>query len=66
MNKYEPGLYQVLLVDRYGSKVDTMVASGLIQAQRIGRDIIEEEPCIINSFTVMHVLHNSLNPHNKW
>ena len=66
MNKYEPGLYQILLFDRYGSKVDTMIASGVIQAQRIGEDILEEEPCLINSFTVMHVLYNSLNPRNNW
>jgi|GEM_PF-4377720 len=66
MNKYEPGLYQVLLFDRFGGKVDTMLASGFIQGQKIGKDILEEEPCLINSFIIVKVLYNSLDPGNKW
>lgn len=60
MNKYEPGFYHVVLFDRFGGKVDTLYAENHIQGIQIGEDVMEEEPCNVNSFVVMRVNYNSL------
>lgn len=55
-----------MLFDKFGGKVDTMLAGGYIQAQKIGCDILEEEPCNVNSFIVTHILYNSLMKGSNW
>ena len=65
MNKYETGLYQALIFDKYGSKLDIMSAVNFTQAEQIGKDILEED-CRATSYVIVHVLQNSLDVRRRW
>jgi len=60
-NKYQAGNYMVVLFDRYGTKIDTVLvtAGGLLKAQEKGLEMRKEGLCA--SFCVIRVLHNSLD-----
>ena len=60
-NKYQAGNYMLVLFDRYGTKLDTVMVDegGLIHAQVKGLEMRREGLCA--SFCVIRVLHNSLD-----
>ena len=60
-NKYQAGNYMLVLFDRYGTKLDTVMVDegGLIHAQVKGLGMRREGLCA--SFCVIRVLHNSLD-----
>lgn len=60
-NLYSQGNYLVRFFDRYGSRCgDDLQATHFIQAERIGRDVKDDE-CQVNSFVILRVLFNSLD-----
>lgn len=63
MNKYSPDLYHVILFDRFGGKVDVMIAGNYIQGKQIGDDIVNE-CCEVTSYVVARIIFNSLI--RKW
>ena len=60
-NKYQAGNYMLVLFDRYGTKLDTVMVDegGLLTAQERGLEMRREGLCA--SFCVIRVLHNSLD-----
>jgi len=60
-NKYQTGNFMIVLFDRYGTKIDTVLvtAGGLLKAQEQGRERVSDGLCA--SFCVVRVLHNSLD-----
>lgn len=59
--KYRTGNYMVVLFDRYGTKIDTVLVTtgGLLKAQEQGKERVRDGLCA--SFCVVRVLHNSLD-----
>lgn len=59
--KYRTGNFMIVLFDRYGTKLDTVLvtAGGLLKAQEKGLEMRSEGLCA--SFCIVRVLHNSLD-----
>lgn len=64
MNKYKTGCYHVALFDKHGTRQDTQVANSLMQAERLGRHMIQHPPHA--SYVVMRVLQNSKDNWYPW
>jgi hypothetical protein len=63
-NKYKTGDYIIWLFDVHGTKQETLNATSLLEAMKIGRQQTEKPPHA--SFIVMRTIHNSLDTAYPW
>jgi len=65
MSKYSEGVYQVVLFDRLGGRLDVLTtAAGLTKARALGEAVRGAGRC--QSFAVLRVIHNSAEHRERW